>query len=123
MISIGGIFIKAKSDQQTLLDWYAKHLGISFENWGGTVLNTEGEGPLSVHFSVFKPDTDYFATSDSPFMINFRVEDLAGLLDRLRADGVTVLGGPKEYAPYGYFAWVLDPDGNKIELWEPAKEE
>ena len=121
---IGGIFFKAK-DQKKLSEWYDKHLGLSPDPSGGGVLLSwrELDDPERVGmtaWSVFKDDTKYFDPSRAPFMINYRVDDLDALLETLRAEGVEI--DPKrENADYGRFAWIMDPEGNRIELWEPPK--
>ena len=118
---LGGIFLKM-NDPKTTTAWYDAHLGLNFngstyqtfkwrerdkpEQIGGTVL------------SLFPKDTTYLAPSDSSFMLNLRVENLEKLLDILRGEGVTIVGDMETY-DYGKFAWILDPEGNKIELWEP----
>ena len=118
---IGGVFFKSRGDHAALADWYQKHLGIPLEPWGGAVLrwpdDKADDKGLTV-WSVAKSDTKWFAPSDASFMINYRVDDLAELLASLRAAGVEVVGGP-ESAENGKFAWIADPDGNKVELWEP----
>lgn len=119
---IGGIFFKSK-DPKALQAWYVKHLGlpqtedgyIVFE-WGGA--NDSG---YSV-WSAFDQKTTYMAPSTSTFMINFRVDDLDALLAVLKEEGVEVVGEPMVES-YGKFGWILDPEGNKIELWEPVDEE
>jgi len=118
---IGGIFFKSKSDPAQLAAWYQKHLGLSLEPWGGAILrwpddHAEDKG-LTV-WSVAKPDTKWFAPSDASFMINYRVDNLDELLASLRAAGIEILKGP-DLEDNGKFAWILDPDGNKVELWEP----
>lgn len=118
---VGGVFFKAKGDHAALAAWYQKHLGLPLESWGGAILRwpadkAEDKG-LTV-WSVAKPDTKWFAPSDSSFMINYRVDDLGELLTSLREAGVAILKGPESHEN-GKFAWILDPDGNKLELWEP----
>jgi len=118
---IGGVFFKAKRDPAALSAWYAKHLGISMEPWGGAILrwtddHAEDKG-LTV-WNAAKPDTDWFSPSDSSFMINYRVDNLDELLASLRAAGVEIIKGPESHEN-GKFAWILDPDHNKLELWEP----
>lgn len=120
---LGGMFIKSK-DPKALFDWYEKHLGLQREYGESTSFHwRDAEDPEKTGqtvWSVFPEDTKYFNPSKSPFMMNFRVDDLASLLDALRAEGVEV--DPKvEEADYGKFGWILDPDGNRIELWEPPK--
>jgi len=119
---IGGVFIKAK-DPKAMAAWYEKHLGVGFEGQSYMSFKWINENnpdvPGSTVFSFFKTESDYFAPSASPFMINFRVKDLDALLDRLIAEGVEVVGDRQTY-DYGKFGWCIDPDGNKIELWEPV---
>ncbi len=118
---IGGIFFKAQ-DPQALGAWYRQHLGIGVEEWGGAAFrwatpdNPTGTG--TTVWSPFKADTTYFAPSTASFMINYRVDDLHALLAQLRAEGCQVDDKVEESA-YGKFGWVFDPEGNKIELWEP----
>ena len=118
---IGGIFFKAK-DPALLQDWYRRHLGIPVEAWGGTSFRWSGpQNPSGVGttvWSIFKDESTYFAPSHAPFMINYRVEDLDALLSALRAEGCTV-DEKVEQSEYGKFGWVMDPEGNRIELWQP----
>jgi catechol 2,3-dioxygenase-like lactoylglutathione lyase family enzyme len=116
---IGGIFFKCR-DIEVTRAWYAQHLGLALETWGGAVLKWPDADPAGTAYSVvsfFKQDADYFAPSDAPFMVNFRVDDLDALLEQLRRDGVALAGDPTD-DDFGKFAWVLDPDGRKIELWQ-----
>lgn len=118
---IGGIFLRCK-DKAASAAWYAKHLGINMESWGGAIFPLsdatapEGSTPYSV-LSFFKEDAEYFHPSTSPVMLNLRVDDLFGLLEQLAAEGIHSLAEPQA-DDYGKFAWIMDPDGNKIELWE-----
>jgi predicted enzyme related to lactoylglutathione lyase len=118
---VGGIFFKAK-DAKALNDWYAKHLGLEVQPWGGTVFSwksdTNPEGVGTTLITPFAEDTDYFAPSTASFMINLRVADLHGLLAALRAEGCNVLDKVDD-SEYGKFGWVIDPEGNKVELWQP----
>lgn len=118
---IGGVFFKAKSDPKQLAAWYARHLGLLLEPWGGAVLkwpeDTAEDRGLTV-WHVAEPTTKRFSPSESSFMINYRVDDLDALLAALRRDGVAVVSGPEAHEN-GRFAWILDPDGNKLELWQP----
>ena len=118
---IGGIFFKAK-DAAVLRDWYQRHLGITLEPWGGTAFRwTDGEGNAfngTTVWNVFEGDNDYFAPSTAPFMINYRVDDLHALLKTLREEGCAVQEKVEE-SEYGKFGWVVDPEGNKVELWQP----
>ena len=118
---IGGVFFKSKGKGSELAAWYQKHLGLSLEDFGGAILRwpddkAEDQG-LTV-WSVASSDSKWFSPSQSSFMINYRVDDMAGLLEQLRAGGVEVLQGPESHEN-GKFAWIVDPDGNKVELWEP----
>jgi predicted enzyme related to lactoylglutathione lyase len=119
---IGGVFFKSTNDHAALAAWYQNNLGIALEDWGGAILkwpddHAEDKG-LTV-WNVAKRDTEWFAPSRASFMINYRVDDMAGMLAQLRANGVEILKGP-DREDNGVFAWVMDPDGNKVELWEPA---
>jgi predicted enzyme related to lactoylglutathione lyase len=119
---IGGVFIKSK-DVKALAAWYDKHLGFSFG--GNSYVNFKWVNednpavPGNTVFSFFKKESTYFDPSASPFMINFRVKDLVALLETLKGEGVEVVGEMME-EEYGKFGWILDPEGNKIELWEPV---
>lgn len=115
---LGGIFFKAR-DPAALNAWYREHLGLDVSEWGGTVFKWADDSPTGTTlWTPFKADTGYFAPSDAPFMVNFRVADLHGLLAALRAEGCQVLEKVDE-SEYGKFGWVMDPEGNKVELWEP----
>ena len=118
---IGGVFFKAK-DPKALGEWYQRHLGIEVEAWGGAAFrwvtpdNPTGTGTTT--WSPFKDDTRYFAPSTASFMINFRVADLHALLAALRAEGCDVDVKVDE-SEYGKFGWVMDPEGHRVELWQP----
>ncbi len=121
---IGGVFIKAK-DPKAMAAWYEQHLGIGF---GGQsymsfkwINENNPDVPGSTVFSFFGQGANYFDPSTSPFMINFRVKDIDALIAQLRSDGVAVIGNVESY-DYGKFGWCMDPEGNKIELWEPVDE-
>lgn len=118
---IGGIFFRAQ-DAASLREWYKRHLGIDVQAWGGAAFewtNAEGQ-PVAgtTAWSIASRDSDQFAPSTAPFMVNYRVEDLLGLVRALRDEGCHVLERIDE-SEYGKFAWVIDPEGNKVELWEP----
>jgi predicted enzyme related to lactoylglutathione lyase len=119
---IGGVFFKARSDSKELAAWYAKHLGLALEPWGGAILkwpeDHAPDGGITV-WSLAAPDSTWFGPSEAPFMINYRVDDLDALLAELTANGVAVIGGP-DSDDNGKFAWIMDPDGHKIELWQPV---
>jgi predicted enzyme related to lactoylglutathione lyase len=118
---IGGIFFKS-DDPKSTMDWYRKHLGIEVDSSGGWAFewrdkrNSERIG--CTVFSPFEHTSDYFEPSEQPYMFNFRVADLHGLLTALRSAGVHVIDKVEEH-PYGKFGWIIDPEGRKIELWEP----
>ncbi len=118
---IGGVFFKSSGDSQALAQWYEENLGMAREAFGSAVLkwseDTAEDRGLTV-WHVAEKDSDWFAPSDSSFMINYRVDDLAGMLEQLAANGIEILKGPESHEN-GKFAWVMDPDGNKVELWEP----
>jgi catechol 2,3-dioxygenase-like lactoylglutathione lyase family enzyme len=115
---IGGIFFKAK-DPKALTQWYRVHLGLDVAPWGGVAFRWADDATTgTTAWNAFDADTAYFAPSDAPFMINYRVADLHALLAALRAEGCRVEDRVDE-SEYGKFGWVIDPEGNKIELWEP----
>jgi predicted enzyme related to lactoylglutathione lyase len=119
---IGGIFFKSK-DPKAMAAWYQKHLGIPFGENSYTVFAWTNPhhptAPGSTVFSFFKNDTDYFQPSEKAFMINFRVKNLKELVATLEREGVKIAGDIQEFE-YGKFGWIMDPEGNKIELWEPV---
>jgi predicted enzyme related to lactoylglutathione lyase len=118
---IGGVFFKSTGDPAALAAWYAKHLGLTLEEFGGAILRWPDDKADDKGLTVWmlaKPDSKWFSPSNAPFMINYRVDDLDALLAQLRADGVAVIQGPESHEN-GKFAWILDPDGNKLELWQP----
>jgi predicted enzyme related to lactoylglutathione lyase len=120
---IGGVFFKAR-DAATLGAWYKKHLGIDVQDWGGTAFRwTDEEGnPMAgtTVWSVASAETDQFAPGKASFMVNYRVADLHSLLAALRSEGCNVLEKTDD-SEYGKFGWVIDPEGNKVELWEPPE--
>jgi len=120
---IGGVFFKAK-DVKAMAAWYEKHLGIPFGDqsyYGFQWVNENNQAvPGQTAFSFFKNDTTYFSPSEKPFMINFRVKDLAALLAALKEEGVEIVGEMQDYPGMGKFGWCVDPEGNKVELWEPV---
>ena len=120
---IGGIFMKC-NDPEYVRNWYNKHLGFNAGKYGATfewrnLDKPEEKGTTAWH--TFKNNTDYFAPSDKEFMINLRVEDLEWLLAELKKEGIEQIGEMQAY-DYGKFAHIMDPEGNKIELWEPIDE-
>lgn len=120
---IGGVFFKAK-DPDALAAWYQEHLGVPFDSKMGCAILRwkEDQGPDggSTVWCLSKTDSDWFKPSDSSFQINYRVDDMAGMLEQLQKAGIAILQGPETH-PNGIFSWILDPDGNKVELWEPQK--
>lgn len=120
---IGGIFFKAQ-DPAALREWYKKHLGIEILDWGGAVFAWgQPDNPAascSTVWSIFPRSSDYFAPGTANFMINYRVADLDALLAALRAEGCNVDERVEESA-FGKFGWVIDPEGNKVELWQPPE--
>jgi predicted enzyme related to lactoylglutathione lyase len=122
VIGLGGIFIKCR-DQVKTSEWYQKHLGIQMETWGAQFNASDDPDPEMkgyTVFSLFKRSTEYFNPSEQPFMVNFKVDDLDALVAQLKLEEVEFVGMPTN-EEFGKFAWIMDPEGNKIELWEPAK--
>lgn len=117
---IGGIFFKAK-DPKALAAWYRDVLGMPVEVWGGAALRYDApKHPPALAWNAFPASTKYFAPSTSGLMIDYAVDDMDALLARLRAKGVEILKRD-DSDPNGRFAWILDPEGNKVELWEPKR--
>ncbi len=120
---IGGIFFKAR-DPVALRAWYQKHLGIDVLPWGGAAFTwTDGAGNPAkgtTIWNIAEASTDHYAPSQTSFMINYRVHDLAALLKALRDEGCNVLDKTDD-SEYGKFGWVMDPEGNKVELWQPPE--
>ncbi len=118
---IGGIFFKAR-DATALQAWYKQHLGVDVQSWGGAAFTwTDADGqPLAgtTAWSIYSEQSDTFAPSTASFMVNYRVADLHALVNVLREEGCNVLDKVDD-SEYGKFGWVIDPEGNKIELWEP----
>jgi predicted enzyme related to lactoylglutathione lyase len=118
---IGGVFIKS-GDPAKLREWYKRHLGIQFEEWGGIAFRwKDPENPDfggTTVWNIFDAASNYFDPSKAQVMINYRVADVHALVAALRAEGCQVMDQVDE-SEYGKFGWVVDPDGNKIELWEP----
>ena len=118
---IGGIFFKAK-DAPALQDWYRRHLGIDVQTWGGAAFDwTDADGKPTggtTAWSIGPEGGDHFAPSKASFMVNYRVEDLHALIAALKAEGCDVVDKIDD-SEYGKFGWVIDPEGNKVELWQP----
>ena len=118
---VGGVFFKSKGDSAALAAWYQKHLGMPLEDFGGAILKWPDDSAEDRGLTVWNladNDTQWFSPSTSSFMINYRVDNLDEMLAQLRSAGVEVVSGP-ELHENGKFAWIMDPDGNKVELWEP----
>lgn len=117
VVGIGGIFFKAR-DPEALSTWYAKHLGLDLHDFGGAMFAENERRPGYTLWSPFPQNTRYFEPGDKDFMVNFRVDDLDALLASLRGAGVQV--DPRvEVSEYGRFGWIVDPEGTRIELWQP----
>jgi len=116
---IGGLFFKTK-DPDKIKDWYKKHLGIETDQYGATFnwIKENGQKGFTA-WSPFKDSTTYFQPSEKEFMFNYRVENLEEILKVLKEEGIEQVG-TIEVFDYGKFGWILDPEGNKIELWEPV---
>jgi predicted enzyme related to lactoylglutathione lyase len=119
---LGGVFFKT-SDPKKIKEWYGKHLGLPVDEYGASfkwieVDKPDAKEPAVTAWSTFDEKTKYFEPSQKPFMFNYRVENLVELLKVLKGEGVEIVGEIQEY-PYGKFGWIMDPDGNKVELWEP----
>ena len=122
--SLGGIFFKCK-DMPTLKAWYNEHLGLDAGDYGANFEWRQADDPAkkgSTVWNPFKESTSYFDPSPKEFMINYRVENLEWLVEQLKKEGVTILDDIQRF-DYGKFVHLLDPEGNKIELWEPADED
>jgi predicted enzyme related to lactoylglutathione lyase len=120
VLGLGGLFFKS-IDSAAMRDWYGRVLGLSFESWGGLVFlpETAAAHPgAATIFSAFAAETDYFSPSTHDYMFNLMVDDLDGILARCDEQGVTALA-PILDEPNGRFAYIVDPEGRKIELWQP----
>ena len=118
---IGGIFFFSENPETTR-NWYAKHLGLEVNEWGSSFEFRNAHHPEEINYlqwSPFKKGSDYFAPSKKEFMINYRVQNIEGLVAKLKADGVTVVDNIETFE-YGKFVHIMDAEGNKIELWEPV---
>ena len=117
---VGGIFFKSK-DPKALAAWYRDVLGIAVEQWGGAALRYDAPGhPPVLVWNAFPENSDYFAPSTQSYMMNFAVDDMDAFIARLQKNHVAILKRVDD-DPNGRFAWILDPEGTKIELWEPAR--
>jgi predicted enzyme related to lactoylglutathione lyase len=124
VLGVGGVFVKS-DDPDASKRWYQEVLGLELNSYGGfdfahaDAANAFGESARTI-FARFEAGSDYFEPSAQPFMINLIVSDMDALLDRIKASGTELIGEPQSF-DYGRFAWVMDPDDVKVELWEPAK--
>jgi catechol 2,3-dioxygenase-like lactoylglutathione lyase family enzyme len=121
ILGIGGVFFKSANRDQ-MREWYSKHLGLADKGAGVMLPWRERDDPQKEHvtvWTVFPTSTDYFDPSHAPFMVNYIVDDLDALLDRLKQEGVKI-DAKRMNESYGRFAWIYDLDGNKIELWQPS---
>lgn len=116
---IGGVFFKAQ-DPVALRAWYQRHLGIDVQEWGGSAFRwSDAAGNPTIGTTIWSVCSgENFAPSASSFMVNYRVDDLAALLQLLRDEGCQVLEHTDD-SEFGKFGWVMDPEGNKVELWQP----
>lgn len=117
---LGGVFFKCK-DPEKVRSWYARHLGIASNEYGGLFEWRQKDDPKKLGTTAWNPfpkDTKYFGPGKKDFMFNYRVENLEELLKVLAAEGVEVVGEMETFE-YGKFGWIMDPEGNKVELWEP----
>lgn len=121
---LGGVFFKAE-DPAALSAWYARHLGLDRQSWGGAILpwkRADNGGEACTVFAPFKASTEHFKPSDKSWMFNFRVDDLAATLAALRDEGCKVLDERYQESAEGKFGYVIDSEGGLVELWEPAPE-
>ena len=117
ILGIGGLFLRCH-DRDRTMKWYADTLGITVESWGGAIFHFKNDQPEgNSNLSFFKQETDYLAPSASQFMLNLRVKNLDLLVAELRQKGIELVGEPVD-GDFGKFAWIMDPEGNKLELWE-----
>lgn len=117
ILGIGGVFFKCKNPD-FLAKWYQEHLGFKVTDFSGTTFETNKSVPYTV-WGTFREDTSYFDPSRKEFMINLVVDDVAGVLEKAEKGGASIEGDIQKEA-YGEFGWFIDPEGNKIELWNPA---
>ena len=117
---LGGVFFKCK-DPQAMRDWYNKNFGLSNDKYGHPFVWKKHEAPEQNGYTVWNPfddNSDYFKPSKQKYMINYRVENIEELMKNLKKADITIVGEIESF-DYGKFGWILDPEGNKIELWEP----
>lgn len=118
ILGVGGVFVKCPKDgmnPKAYNEWWKTHMGVVPSEWGS--MEWENDGKAMTLLSSFKSDTDYFAPSEAPFMINLRVDDVAAMIEKARAGGAEIVGEVSDEG-YGVFGWFIDPIGIKIELWQ-----
>lgn len=121
VMGIGGIFFFSDNPEKTRA-WYAKNLGFEVNEWGSSFEFRNAKRPQEINYlqwSPFKSGSAYFEPSKKEFMINYRVQNIEGLVEKLKANGVTIVDAIETF-DYGKFVHIMDADGNKIELWEPV---
>lgn len=117
---IGGIFFRSKNPQE-IREWYGQHLGLAINPYGSSFEFRNANRPEEINYlqwSPFDENTEYFNPSEKEFMINYRVQNIEGLVKQLRENGITIVDEIETF-DYGKFVHIMDPEGNKIELWEP----
>ena len=117
VIGLGGVFFKSR-DPKALAAWYARHLGVEPESWGGVIFEEDETRKGVTLVAPFPADSDYFGRGEQRFMLNFRVDDLDALLAKLRGEGVQVDSKVQD-DEHGKFGWIVDPEGTRVELWQP----
>lgn len=118
---VGGIFFKSENPEK-MKDWYSKNLGLVTNEYGSLFEFRDSDNPESkgyLQWSPFEKETKYFAPSSKDYMINYRVVNIEAMIENMRSEGIEIIGEIEEYE-YGKFAHIVDPEGNKIELWEPV---
>lgn len=124
VIGLGGLFFLCK-DVEATRAWYRRVLGVAIDDFGGASFSHAAaaerfpKGAMTI-WAPFKGESDYFKPSSSDFMMNLMVDDMAGMLERIKAEGAELAGEPTSES-YGHFAWIMDPDGRKVELWQPVE--
>jgi catechol 2,3-dioxygenase-like lactoylglutathione lyase family enzyme len=124
VIGLGGLFFLCK-DVDATRAWYTRVLGVAIDEYGGASFSqadAAAQFPSGARtiWAPFKAESDYFRPSDSDFMMNLMVDDLDAMIERVKAEGVALEGDPLTES-YGKFAWIMDPDGRKVELWQPVE--
>ncbi len=118
VVSIGGVFLRAR-DPEALRAWYADNLGLAFDDTGSVLIVRHGAGDAAI-WNAFERNTEYFGPSGQAAMVNYRVDDLDELVAVLESRGIALVKAVED-GPYGRFAWIDDPEGNRLELWQPPE--